>query len=246
MKINEVEKLLEIPKATIRFYEKEGLLNPQRNTNSYREYADADVEVLKKIIVLRKIGISVEDIKQVMNGTLALQDALAQNMESLHKQMEEIHGAIQVCAMMQKKEESIVTFNEDYYWDVIRTEEAKGNTFFEAAKDYLLFEKNLLDTVTGGGNKKLGLIAVILLLASVVRGIVHHVTGSGFLEGFLGAFAVLAVVSVIFVPVFMLRKNEKAKEVYLKCIRGIAGAFLIVVLVLFVVMLLNSQLHFLF
>lgn len=58
MKINEVEKLLEIPKATIRFYEKEGLIIPQRNENSYREYSDEDVEILKKIIVLRKIWCS--------------------------------------------------------------------------------------------------------------------------------------------------------------------------------------------
>ena len=30
MKINEVEKLLEIPKATIRYYEEEGLVKPAR------------------------------------------------------------------------------------------------------------------------------------------------------------------------------------------------------------------------
>ena len=63
MKINEVEKLLDIPKASIRFYEKEGLLNPKRNVNSYREYSDDDVELLKKVMVLRKIGVPVEDIK---------------------------------------------------------------------------------------------------------------------------------------------------------------------------------------
>ena len=49
--VNDVEKQLNIPKATIRFYEKEGLLSPKRNENSYREYNDEDIELLKKIIV---------------------------------------------------------------------------------------------------------------------------------------------------------------------------------------------------
>ena len=62
MKINDVEKILGVPKATIRFYEKEGLLTPKRNANAYREYSQSDIELLKKIVVLRKIGVPVEEI----------------------------------------------------------------------------------------------------------------------------------------------------------------------------------------
>ena len=40
MKINDVEKLLGITKANIRFYEKEGLLTPGRMENGYREYSE--------------------------------------------------------------------------------------------------------------------------------------------------------------------------------------------------------------
>ena len=38
MKINELGKMLNISCANIRFYEKEGLLNPERKDNVYREY----------------------------------------------------------------------------------------------------------------------------------------------------------------------------------------------------------------
>lgn len=38
MKINEVEKRVEISKKSIRFYEQEGLLHPERNKeNGYRD-----------------------------------------------------------------------------------------------------------------------------------------------------------------------------------------------------------------
>ena len=39
MKINEVEQMLGISKANIRFYEKQNLLTPRRNENGYREYS---------------------------------------------------------------------------------------------------------------------------------------------------------------------------------------------------------------
>ena len=246
MKINEVEKILDIPKATIRFYEKEGLLTPQRNENSYRDYSDSDVERLKKIVVLRKIGVAVEDIKQVLDGALSLQDALTKNMAALYQQMEEIKGAIKVCALMQEKEESISSFDENYYWTVISAEEQQGNKFFEIARDYLLFEKELLDNVTGGGNKTLAAIAGCLFLGAIVRGLVSCWAGDGFWPGFLGAFAVLLAVSLIFLPAFLLRHKEKARETYMKWVVYIAGAFLIFVLGALVVLLLNTQFHFLF
>ena len=40
MKINQVEELVGITKKNIRFYEEQGLLNPDRNPeNGYREYS---------------------------------------------------------------------------------------------------------------------------------------------------------------------------------------------------------------
>ena len=46
MTIKEVEILLDIPRATIRFYEKEGLVEPIREENGYRAYSEEDVEML--------------------------------------------------------------------------------------------------------------------------------------------------------------------------------------------------------
>lgn len=72
MKINEVETLLDISKANIRFYEKEGLLSPSRTAAGYREYTPEDVEQLKTILLLRKLGFPVKVIRQILNGTLPL------------------------------------------------------------------------------------------------------------------------------------------------------------------------------
>ena len=50
MRINEAEELLGISKANIRFYEKQGLLTPQRGENRYRDYTDGDIDRLRQIV----------------------------------------------------------------------------------------------------------------------------------------------------------------------------------------------------
>ena len=137
MKINEVEKLLDVPMATIRFYEKEGLLAPQRNANSYRDYSERDVQLIKKIIVFRKIGISVEDIKWILDDKLSLQDALSKNIFSLQEKMKELDGAIKLCMEMQENDQRNDAFDTDHYWNMIHKEEEGGNKFFEIMNDVI-------------------------------------------------------------------------------------------------------------
>ena len=66
LKINEVEALVGITRKNIRFYEAEGLLSPRRNSqNGYRDYGEAEVEVLRRIKLLRKLGVPLEEIRQM-------------------------------------------------------------------------------------------------------------------------------------------------------------------------------------
>ena len=58
MKINEVEAAVGVTKKNIRFYEEKGLIAPRRNSeNGYREYGPGEVEQLKQIKLLRKLGV---------------------------------------------------------------------------------------------------------------------------------------------------------------------------------------------
>ena len=86
MKIKQVEELVGITSKNIRFYESQGLLTPDRADNGYREYHQDNIEVLKKIKLLRKIGISVEDIKSVLNGNVTLENCLEKYLDVLEKQ----------------------------------------------------------------------------------------------------------------------------------------------------------------
>ena len=76
MKIKEVEELSGMTRANIRFYEKEGLLSPQRKSNGYRDYTEEDVETLKRIRLLRSIHISLEDIRTLNENVCELTELL--------------------------------------------------------------------------------------------------------------------------------------------------------------------------
>lgn len=48
----ELENSLGISRANLRFYEKEGLIEPRRKESNYRDYSKKDVEQIKKYLFL--------------------------------------------------------------------------------------------------------------------------------------------------------------------------------------------------
>lgn len=98
MTIKEVEKLVGMTSANIRYYEKEGLLTPERNSsNNYRNYSECDVENLKKIKVLRVLGISIQEIHEIIEGDSALYDVLEHRLAELKEETRRIEEIEKTC-----------------------------------------------------------------------------------------------------------------------------------------------------
>jgi len=56
-----------VPAKTIRYYEQIGLIRPaERDTNLYRSYTDADVAMLRFVGRARRLGFSVQELKQLV------------------------------------------------------------------------------------------------------------------------------------------------------------------------------------
>lgn len=56
-------------KKALEYYEQQGLISPRIEDNGYRNYSDNDISVLKEIGVLRKLDISIADIKNILTST---------------------------------------------------------------------------------------------------------------------------------------------------------------------------------
>lgn len=100
MNIKEVETLTGITKQNIRFYEKKGLLSPQRNQeNSYREYSFNDVETLMQIKLLRKLDVSIENIHEILNGA-DMNAILSQHLNLLLEKQSDLDDIIKMCRFL--------------------------------------------------------------------------------------------------------------------------------------------------
>ncbi|MBO2447906.1 MerR family transcriptional regulator [Actinomadura barringtoniae] len=65
MRIGELARLTGVDEQLLRYYERQGLLAPERAANGYREYADTDVGAVRKIRVLLGAGLSTATIAEV-------------------------------------------------------------------------------------------------------------------------------------------------------------------------------------
>ena len=252
MKIQELENELNISRANIRFYEKEGLLNPARKENGYRDYSDDDIAVLKKIIVYRKLGISVTDIKKIFNNELELQDAISQSIENLQKEIERLNGSIELCKEIQKDNPDNNSFDEEHYWEEINSNEAKGNKFVDICKDCIEFEKDILYHAfkyyginTKKINKKYGSLGLILIIFSicVIRGILGVLIwkNDSFFDGFLAPFITFIVGSIIFLPLFLLKdKHPKLVSIIITIIIVAIVLFFIGIALLIIYGIINK------
>lgn len=68
MLISEVSNICGLTKKAIIYYEQQGLFEVKYNENGYRDFNDHDLTVLKEITILRKLGMSVSDIKIIINS----------------------------------------------------------------------------------------------------------------------------------------------------------------------------------
>lgn len=83
MRINDLERRTGLDRATIRYYEKEGLITPTRQENGYRDYSDDDREQLLKIKLLRQLGMSLDRIRNLQQGSEDFQSALTNQLKVL-------------------------------------------------------------------------------------------------------------------------------------------------------------------
>ena len=98
MNIKAAEELSGVSRQNIRFYEREGLLNPDRNPeNDYREYQQEHIETLKMIRVMRMLDMPLDQIKLVLEGSISPAKAAKEQRQKLKAQQEQLSAAIRFC-----------------------------------------------------------------------------------------------------------------------------------------------------
>ena len=109
--ISEVCEMLNITSRTLRFYEDKGLISSTREFSNRRKYSEDQIELIKKILVLRTLGLNISQIKKIQTGDNDLRQAIIE-----HKS--------KIIAMIVSKSKEIKLLDE-----ALGTLEADGNIF---------------------------------------------------------------------------------------------------------------------
>ncbi|MDC0602456.1 MerR family transcriptional regulator [Aliiglaciecola sp.] len=101
MKANELAKIADVGKDTLRYYEKIGLIStPPRSSNGYREYPDSCLEELKFIKMAQSVGFTLSEIKPAIPflanpdpGCPLLTNAMTNQIQRIDQKIEELETA---------------------------------------------------------------------------------------------------------------------------------------------------------
>lgn len=94
--IKEASQQSKISEDTIRFYEKEGLIKPERGENRYRQYTEKNLKELQYIAVMKYAHFSVKEIGAFMNlmHSPLSENCNAKGQELLGKKIMDLEQAI--------------------------------------------------------------------------------------------------------------------------------------------------------
>ncbi len=130
MKINEVEALVGITKKNIRFYEEKGLLSPGRNSeNGYRDYGQAEVDVLRRIKLLRKLGVPIEEIRRMQQGTQTVGDGMRRHLVTLERERQNLEESVKLCELLKERTEPLSELDAQSVLEEMEKLEQTGTTF---------------------------------------------------------------------------------------------------------------------
>lgn len=103
MRTGEVEKLTEVKEANIKFYEREGLINPRRNENGYRDFSDEDVKSINRIKTLRMLDVPIPEIKKLFDGEVQLKEILEERLSEMNLQAKALDNRMESCRRIIKE-----------------------------------------------------------------------------------------------------------------------------------------------
>lgn len=93
--VGKIAELLDIPRSTIRFYDKKGLLPfVGRSPGGIRQFTENDRRRLENILLLRRFGFTIEEIKRYVELEEEGRSTVSMRLDMLEKRKESVISEI--------------------------------------------------------------------------------------------------------------------------------------------------------
>ncbi len=125
---SEIQEKTGLTRKAIEYYENKDLVKPQKTINVFRNYSQEDLASLKKISVYRKLGLSVYEIKKILQDNENILSSILRKKQyysDLENRKNEILKLLSLGENIDtinqmltnlEKEETIYTLLENYAW----------------------------------------------------------------------------------------------------------------------------------
>lgn len=92
--IGEICRERNLTKKAVEYYEQQGFIKPETGPNGYRVYTDADAAILREIALLRKLNLSIPEIRVILESPDKCR-ALENYKSKMHLQVHQIKARIE-------------------------------------------------------------------------------------------------------------------------------------------------------
>lgn len=110
MLISEAAKRTGLTKKAIEYYEEQGIIKPETSENGYRNFSEEDIRMLRKLSVLRNLGLSISEIRAFLLG-----EDYTELQKIINRKSFEIEA-------LKAKEKLLKSLAEKRDWDKIQEE----------------------------------------------------------------------------------------------------------------------------
>ncbi len=213
MKINEIATAVGISKKNIRFYEEEGLLHPQRNSeNGYREYCEGDIARLQQIKLLRKLDVPLAEIKAMLEGKLPLAEGMRRHQIELAHRAKSMEESLRFCDALSTQSGMLHTLDAEDFLERVNSKEKEGVRFVNLTQQDTKKKRARAAWVGVGVTVALCLFWVGFLLAIILLEEGAFTTTSLLMLGWVGVFCLVSAVVLVVVLRQRLKQIKKGEE----------------------------------
>ena len=189
MKIKHVEELVGISKKNIRFYEAQGLLSPPRAENGYREYHENEIKRLKQIKLLRKLSVSIEEIRKVLSGEHSLETCLDRHLDELERRKDNLEQMQALSRKLIDQHMSLEKLDLDSCLEEMERLEKEGTKFMDAGR-IDIHKQKVIGAFIGAA---IMIVLMALIIAFMIWGNTQEPLPFGLLIVMIGIPAVIIV-----------------------------------------------------
>ena len=189
-----------ISKKNIRFYEQQGLLHPKRNSeNGYREYDETDVLRLKKIKLLRKLSLPIDEIRRIQSGELLLADALHRQLIVLGREQTNLSETVGLCRLILEEDCLYQTLSPDQYLERMVEMEEKGTKFKNVSDDTIRKKRGSIFAA----------VVFILIMSALVGTLIWGYAHDPIPNLLFGVFLLMPIAAVFAVIIALLQRIKE-------------------------------------